>query len=87
MIYKITWMPKAKQSLKKFKNKNIIFRIIKKVESIKSDPYHFIENLENVNAKKLRIGDYRVILFVDEEKKEIGIFKVGHKKNIYKKLK
>ena len=83
MVYKIIWSPKSKEGLYDLE-KDIQRRIIKKVEELKLAPYHFIERLTGTVSWKLRIGDYRTLIDMDEKKKEIRILKVGHRKNIYK---
>ena len=83
MAYKIIWSPKSKEGLRDLA-KDIQWRIIKKVEELKLAPYHFIERLTGTSSWKLRVGDYRVLIDLDEKKKEIHILKVGHRKNIYK---
>jgi len=37
--------------------------------------------------QKYRIGDWRVLFWVDDSKKEITLYSVKHRKEIYKKLK
>jgi len=40
--------------------------------------------LEDMPGFKLRVGDYRAIVDVDNSAKVINVLKVGHRKNIYK---
>jgi len=42
-----------------------------------------LKPLVQINGFKLRIGDYRIILDVQEEIKILNVLKVGHRKNIY----
>ncbi len=35
---------------------------------------------------KLRVGDYRVLYWKKDEKKEIWIFRIGHRSEVYRKL-
>lgn len=60
--------------------------IIKKVEEIKINPIRYLERLKRINAFKLRIGDYRVVIDVDQNKKELTVLTMGHRKNIYKEI-
>jgi len=83
MAYEIEWMPKAALTMADL-DKETKIRIIKKVEELKLAPYHFAERLTNSNCWKLRIGDYRVIMDIIEEKRLVQILMVGHRKNIYK---
>ena len=83
MAYEIIWSPKSKEDLKEIVPE-LAKRIIIKVEELKLAPHHFIERLTEVNCWKLRVGDYRILLDINEQKKEIHVLKVGHRKNVYK---
>ncbi|MEW6748847.1 MAG: type II toxin-antitoxin system RelE/ParE family toxin [Candidatus Micrarchaeota archaeon] len=83
-MYSVVWSPKAQEGLAALP-KDMAKRIIDRVEQIKHTPYHFAEHLTDVKAWKLRIGDYRIIMDIDEKEKSISILKVGHRKNVYKK--
>ena len=58
-------------------------RIVKKVESIVGNPARFVERLVGRSEYKLRIGDYRAILDIDERQKVIFVRSIGHRRNIY----
>ncbi|MFH1106489.1 MAG: type II toxin-antitoxin system RelE/ParE family toxin [Candidatus Micrarchaeota archaeon] len=60
-------------------------RIILKMGSVASNPRHFLRQLEGGKLFKARVGDYRVIVRVDEAGKKIFIVEIGHRKNVYKK--
>ena len=83
-MYSVTWSPKAQDGLADMP-KDLVKRIINRIEQIKHTPYHFAEHLTDVKAWKLRVGDYRIIMDIDEKEKSISILKVGHRKNVYKK--
>lgn len=83
-MYEVIWSPKAYDGLSEL-DKETIRRIIEKIEQIKHTPFHFLERLSGNKCWKLRIGDYRAIIDLDEAKKELIILKVGHRRNIYKK--
>ncbi len=83
MVYKIIWSPKSRDNLKEL-TPETAKRIIKKVVELELAPYHFIEKMTDVNCWRLRVGDYRALLDINEKKKEIQVLKVGHRKNIYK---
>lgn len=64
-------------------NKPDAQRIIKKVNSIVDDPKHYLEILVDVVCYKLRIGDFRALIDLDENKKTITVVLLGHRKDIY----
>ena len=43
----------------------------------------FLEHLEEIEGFKLRVGDYRLIIDVDNTAKTLTILKAGHRKNVY----
>ena len=83
MAYEVVWSPKSVDGLNDLE-KSVRRRIVRKVEELKPSPHHFAERLSAIAAWKLRVGDYRVILDIDDGKKEIHVLKVGHRKKVYK---
>lgn len=63
--------------------KELSQRIFTKLISTKENPHHFFVRLKGRNDYKLRIGDYRILAEIDDNKKEIFVSKIGHRKNIY----
>ena len=59
-------------------------RIVQKIESTRNDPHRFFVRLIGRTEFKLRVGDYRVIAEIEENRKVIIIRSLGHRKNIYK---
>ncbi len=76
-------LPAAKKDLKKLSQDNVE-TILRKLNSIRDNPLHYIERLKGSSLWKLRIGDYRVILMVSTRDETINVIKVGHRRNIYK---
>lgn len=59
-------------------------RIIQKIEGTRSDPHRFFVRLVGRTEYKLRIGDYRVIADIEENRRVIVVRSLGHRRNIYK---
>ena len=59
-------------------------RIIDRLDSAASNPPHFFERLAGREESKLRIGDYRVICFIDDKERKLVVETLGHRKKIYK---
>ena len=85
MTYTIHWSKKAEKFLETIPKEHAK-RIATKVDSIKEDPYHYIEHFEGEFYFKLRIGDYRVLLDINPSSKLIEIRLLGHRRNVYKQL-
>ena len=81
MSFKIIWDEKAHDSLNKLEP-IISRRILKKVDELSENPFSKdIKKLKGRDDFRLRVGDYRIILFIEQN--IIQILKVGHRKNIY----
>ena len=85
LTYDVKIKPKALKQLKKLP-KEITERILKKVVFIKDTPQSFMKKLESKNIWRLRVGDYRVLIDIYEDKRLIEIIKVGHRKEIYENI-
>ena len=82
-MYELKFDKKAIDFLNKLE-RNIKERIWNKLQMCKEDPFCFLEHLEEIDGYKLRVGDYRLIISVDNKTNTINIEKIGHRKNIYK---
>ncbi len=82
MTYEIIFSAKALRQLQKLE-KNIQIKIITVLERIRIRPEAYVTKLVGEPGYKLRVGDYRVIMDIDNKKLDILVLKVGHRKNIY----
>lgn len=85
--YKIEWKKSAQKELTKF-GKDVIKRILKVVESLADDPWPrgSIKLTGTLDKYRFSVGDYRVIYHVRSSLLTIEIIKVGHRKEVYKKI-
>ncbi|MBI2668074.1 type II toxin-antitoxin system RelE/ParE family toxin [Candidatus Woesearchaeota archaeon] len=83
-MYILIFEKKALNFLNKLE-RNIKDRIWSKIQQCKEDPFRFLEHLEEINGYKLRVGDYRLIIDVDQTNKILKVIKIGHRRNIYDK--
>ena len=82
-MYSVKFTENADRQLRKLE-KEIQGRIIKVLERIRIRPEDFVEKLIGEPGYKLRIGDYRLIVDIDQNNLIILVLKLGHRKNIYK---
>jgi mRNA interferase RelE/StbE len=82
-MYDVIFSDNAFRQLEKL-DKGVQERIIKTLERIRLRPEAYVTRLIGEEGYKLRIGDYRAILDLEEDKLLILIIKVGHRKNIHK---
>ena len=82
MPFKIIWSDSAARQLKKL-DRTIARRIFEKVEELRESPFRFVQKLVNSPYYRLRVGDYRVILDIDQGLVRILVLKVGHRESVY----
>lgn len=87
MEYSIEFRPSVLKSLKKFPKRDLV-RIKKKVEELGSDlPDPNTTKMKGNNSfHKVRYGDYRIIYEIHNDRLVILVVKIGHRKDVYKKL-
>jgi len=84
MTYSIIFSDKARRQIKKLE-RDIQERIISALERIRIRPSAHVTKLVSDPGYKLRVGDYRIIMDIDNKELQILILKAGHRKNIYDK--
>ncbi len=86
-MYSIEFRPRVLKSLKRFSKQDLV--------RIKSKIDYLADNLPNPSTTKLkgnnpfhriRSGNYRIIYEVNNDKLVILVVKVGHRKDVYKRL-
>ena len=83
--YQIEWKPSALKELRGFQ-KEAVRRIILTVEKLADNPFPSgVRKLVGSEyTYRVRIGDYRVIYSVYEQRLLIEIVRVGHRKDVYR---
>ena len=82
-MYSIEFSKTAEKQLYKLE-RDIQSRIIATLERCRVRPHHYVKRLVDMPYYKLRIGDYRAILDIKDDKLLILVIEVGHRKDIYK---
>lgn len=83
--YAIQWSPKAVKELADLDNA-IIRRIRTAVATLADNP-HPIKSLKlsgSTNQWRIRIGDYRVVYEIHDDRLIVLVIRVGHRKEIYR---
>ncbi|OHA25379.1 MAG: hypothetical protein A3D52_00785 [Candidatus Taylorbacteria bacterium RIFCSPHIGHO2_02_FULL_44_36] len=89
MEYKIVPTKTFERTLKKL-DRAVAKRALAKINKLRNNTgeiirLHFTpKGLEGLY--KYKIGEWRVLLWLDESKKEITLYRVGHRKEIYRNL-
>lgn len=83
-MYSIEFTPDAEKFLGRL-DAQTRERIVKAIERLQIRPHAYITRLVNDPLYKFRVGDYRVLLDVKDDKLYILVVEIGHRKNVYKK--
>ena len=81
-MYEILFSDKASKQFYKLE-RSLQERIINSLERIRIRPEAYVTKLVGDPAYKLRVGDYRIFLDIDQGKLIILVIKIGHRKNVY----
>ena len=82
-MHELLYSQTALKQLNKLE-RNIQIRILSALERIRIRPEHFVKRLVGEKLYRLRVGDYRVIMDIDNNQLRILVVEVGHRRDIYK---
>lgn len=80
MDFNIELSQNAKKELNNL-DREIAIRILKKLKEVKSNPLHYVKRLVGSELYSLRVGDYRALMMISNDK--IFIVKIGHRSDVY----
>lgn len=81
-MYSIEISKKAKKFLKKIPKQDAEI-VLKKIYSLKENPFRFLKRLRGYKLWRLRITKYRVVIDVVMSGNRIVVLRIGYRKNIY----
>jgi len=71
----------------KISEKNIRVIAIKKIEKLKDNPHSFKRLHGSLKGKySLRVGEYRIVYAIDDDKKEVILYCLSHRKKVYERV-
>ena len=84
--YKIYFRKSAAKELGKIPNPEVQ-KVIQRIESLAIDPRPIgCGKLTGKEFYRIRKGNYRIIYSIQDDELTIWVVKIGHRKNIYKRL-
>ena len=85
--FSIEWKASAKKELKKI-DRIEIPKILKEIDELSKEPYptNHKKILGTEHIFRIKIGNYRVIYLVENQKLIIEIIRVRHRKEAYRKF-
>ena len=84
MTWQVIWSEKSVKQLEKIDTKNAQ-KIYDSVLDCVGDPFKAVTRLTNSPFYRLRVGNYRVILDLQQSKMIIFVIETDHRGKIYKK--
>ena len=84
-MYKLTYKKSVKKELDAVPNPDF-HKIDEAILSLKDHPFPHPQSkkLKGNDRYRLRVGDYRVVYTIDEKQKIITIYRVRHRKDVYR---
>jgi mRNA interferase RelE/StbE len=84
--YRILLKSSAAKEIEAVDSKDDRRRIVEKISALAADPRSAkAEKLAGYHDRyRVRQGNYRVVYLMDDDRREITIFKVGHRKDVYR---
>jgi mRNA interferase RelE/StbE len=84
--YKILFKKSAKKELEEMSTPDLQ-RIVKKISLLHGNPRpHGVEKISGHDKYQLRQGDYRIVYSIQDDSHEVWIYKIAHRKLVYKKM-
>lgn len=84
MIYKVKLEKATQKELQKLPAV-IVKKIIQKLIELEDNPRpQGIKKLVGVDGYRIRIEDYRVLFTINDKNKEISVYRIKHRKEVYK---
>lgn len=82
MAYSVFLTAFAKKQMAKL-DRQTAKRITRKLHEISVDPFPHVSKFIGQDFYKLRVGDYRVLLTIQQDKLIIIVVEVRHRRNVY----
>ena len=84
MTYKVIFSDFADKQLSKL-SLDVQNRIVSTIKRCQVRPYNHVKKLVGSKHFRLRVGDFRVIMDIIDDKLIIHVIEVGHRKKVYKR--
>lgn len=82
--YKVEMLPKVEKKLKEI-DPRYAYKILERLELLENNPRHYgCEKLSGEDSYRTRVGMFRIIYKIYDEKVYISVIKISHRKDAYK---
>ena len=84
MLYRIIIKPSAQKDLDRLPDKELK-RILTRFGQLKMNPRPIgVQKLSDDEGYRVRIGNYRILYIINDKIKNIFIYRIKHRKDVYK---
>ena len=87
MTFTVIYTTRARRDLRNLPS-DVAQACIRAISDIKDDPYSFVKKLKGPKRSPLysfRIGEYRAILSIEDDRLIVFVLEIGHRSNVYRK--
>ena len=87
MTFSVIYTARARKDLRRFPPE-IAKKCILAISKIRDDPFSFVKKLQGSKQAplySLRIGEFRAIMSIQEDRLVVFVLEIGHRSNIYRK--
>ncbi len=83
--YKIVFKKSVAKDFKKL-SRDYVTRILEEIQTLAQNPRQIgSQKLSGDEKYRVRLRDFRILYFIEDEVRMITIVKIAHRKNVYKK--
>ena len=87
MTFTVIYTSRARKDLRDLPP-NVAQKCIRSISKIKDDPFSFMKKLKGSRQAPLysfRIGEYRAIMSIEDDRLIVFVLEIGHRSTIYRK--
>jgi mRNA interferase RelE/StbE len=87
MTFSVIYTTRARRDLRNLPS-DVARACIRAISGIKENPYSFVKKLKGSKKSPIysfRIGEYRAIMSIENDRLVVFVLEVGHRSNIYRK--
>lgn len=82
MVYAIIWSESAARELGKL-DRSVAKRVLESIQRLESNPHPSLRRLVGVPYYRLRVGDFRLIIEVVQDRLFVLVLRVSHGRTVY----
>ncbi|MFQ3242124.1 MAG: mRNA interferase RelE/StbE [Lentimonas sp.] len=83
VLYKIVFAKRVRKDFRKIPERDAT-RLLSAIKLLAADPLpSHSKKLKGEELFRIRIGNYRVIYSIEDDRMIVSVVKVGHRKNVY----